>query len=93
MESQAAGDVILVLLASLIALPLILGACLRYPALTTLGLIAMLSVFSSSTWGQLHLRRIHARIQRFQCQPHGVGKWSINKFMMRSAYRRLLCGE
>ena len=51
MESPAAGDVILVLLASLIALPLILGACLRYPALTTLGLIAILSVFSSSTWG------------------------------------------
>ncbi len=53
MDMNAAHDVLLVLLACLLALPLAMGICLRHPALTTLALIAVLCVFSSSTWGQL----------------------------------------
>ena len=53
MDMNAATDVMLVLLACLLALPVALAACLRYPSLATLTLIAVLCVFSSSTWGQL----------------------------------------
>ena len=47
------SDVILVLLGALLALPCVLGICLRHPALVTLMLIGVLCLFSSSTWGQL----------------------------------------
>ncbi len=53
MDAQAMMNVMLVLLAALLALPLMLGACLRHPSLATLGLVAILCAFSSSTWGQL----------------------------------------
>ena len=53
MDMNVATDVMLVLLACLLAMPLVLAACLRHPSLTTLTLIAILCVFSSSTWGQL----------------------------------------
>lgn len=53
MDTNTTGEVILVLFACLCALPLALGVCLRHPALSTLGLIGILCLFSSSTWGQL----------------------------------------
>ncbi len=53
MDMNVTTDVVLVLLACLLAMPLVLGACLRHPSMTTLTLIAILCVFSSSTWGQL----------------------------------------
>ena len=52
MDMTATADVMLVLLACLLALPVALGTCVRYPSLVTLMLIAVLCVFSSSTWGQ-----------------------------------------
>ena len=53
MGMNATSDVVIVLLLAMMSLPLALGACLRYPSLTTLVLVAILCVFSSSTWGQL----------------------------------------
>ncbi len=53
MHANTAMDVLVVLLLCLLALPLILAACLRCPEAATLGLIAILCLFSSSTWGQL----------------------------------------
>lgn len=47
------GDIILVLLAALLLVPAALAVCLRYPPLVTLAFIAVLSLFASSTWGQL----------------------------------------
>ncbi len=51
MDMNATADVLVVLLCSVMLLPFALGTCLRHPALTTLLLIAILCVFSSSTWG------------------------------------------
>ena len=53
MDMTITSDVILVLLAALLALPFALSICLRHPSLATLSLIAVLCLFSSSTWGQL----------------------------------------
>jgi len=53
MELTSAGDTFLVLLAALLSLPLLLAVCWGQPAATTLGYIAILCLFSSSTWGQL----------------------------------------
>jgi len=53
MDMTITSDVILVLLGALLALPLALGICMRHPSLATLMLIAVLCLFSSSTWGQL----------------------------------------
>jgi hypothetical protein len=46
-------DPFLLLLAALVILPLAFGICLRAPVLVALGFVAILSLFSSSTWGQL----------------------------------------
>ena len=53
MDVTAASDTFLVLLAAVIALPFLLAACWRHPAGVTLGFVAILCLFSSSTWGQL----------------------------------------
>ncbi len=53
MELTSAGDTFLVLLAALLSLPLLLAVCWSQPAVTTLGYVAILCLFSSSTWGQL----------------------------------------
>lgn len=42
-----------VLLAALILLPVALAVCFRMPDTVSLGLVAILCLFSSSTWGQL----------------------------------------
>ena len=52
-DVTAASDTFLVLLVAVIALPFLLAACWRQPASVTLGFVAILCVFSSSTWGQL----------------------------------------
>ena len=49
----SAPDPFLLLFAAAILLPLAIAVCLRRPAVVTLGFIAILCVFSSSTWGQL----------------------------------------
>lgn len=46
-------DPFLLLLAALVMLPLAFGVCLRAPVTVALGFIAILYLFSSSTWGQL----------------------------------------
>lgn len=46
-------DPFLLLLASLAVLPLAFGFCLRAPTMVALGFVAILCLFSSSTWGQL----------------------------------------
>ena len=43
----------MLLLAALVILPLAFGVCLRAPAMVALAFIAVLYLFSSSTWGQL----------------------------------------
>ena len=53
MLSSSAADPFLILLAALMVLPAILAICVRLPAAVSLGLVALLCVFSSSTWGQL----------------------------------------
>jgi hypothetical protein len=53
MELTSTGDTFLVLLAALLSLPLLLAVCWGQPAVTTLGYVAILCLFSSSTWGQL----------------------------------------
>ncbi|MFM8468233.1 MAG: hypothetical protein ACKOAO_11810, partial [Oxalobacteraceae bacterium] len=53
MDMTLPSEVILVLLGALLALPFVLGLCLRHPPLATLMFIAVLCLFSSSTWGQL----------------------------------------
>ena len=50
---KTTGDVIFLLLAALLMVPVMLAACVRNPPLVTLAFIAVLSLFSSSTWGQL----------------------------------------
>ena len=46
-------DPFLLLLAALVMLPLAFGVCLRAPVMVALGFVAILCLFSSSTWGQL----------------------------------------
>lgn len=50
---QGSADPFWLLLAALVALPLAFAVCLRVPALVALGFVAILCLFSSSTWGQL----------------------------------------
>lgn len=50
---QTSADPFWLLLAALVALPLAFAVCLRAPALVALGFVAILCLFSSSTWGQL----------------------------------------
>lgn len=53
MEFTSTNDTYFILLAALLSLPLILAVCWSQPATTTLGYVAILCLFSSSTWGQL----------------------------------------
>lgn len=53
MSSTSAGDPFFILLAALVLLPVTLAVCVRMPSVVTLGFIAILFLFSSSTWGQL----------------------------------------
>ena len=53
MDATAASDIFLVLLAAVIALPFLLAACWHQPVGVTLTFVAILCLFSSSTWGQL----------------------------------------
>lgn len=53
MSSASAADPFFILLAALVFLPVALAVCVRMPAVVTLGLVAILCLFSSSTWGQL----------------------------------------
>ena len=53
MSSPSAGDPFFVLIAALILLPVTLAICIRMPSVVALGFIAILFLFSSSTWGQL----------------------------------------
>jgi O-antigen ligase len=48
-----APDPFLLLVAALTVLPLALAACLHAPASVALGFVAILCLFSASTWGQL----------------------------------------
>ena len=50
---MAADYPFLLLLAALAALPFAFGVCLRAPVMVALGFVAILCLFSSSTWGQL----------------------------------------
>lgn len=50
---SSAPDPFLLLLAALLSVPIAIAVCLRAPAMVTLGFVAILCVFSSSTWGQL----------------------------------------
>lgn len=43
------------LLAALLVLPLVLSVCLKAPKLVVMGFIVVLTMFSSSTWGQIHI--------------------------------------
>ncbi len=49
----ASPDPFLLLIAALAVLPLALAACLRAPVAIALGFVAVLCLFSASTWGQL----------------------------------------
>lgn len=53
MPAPASPDAFLLLAAAIALLPLALGACLYAPAATSLTFIAVLCLFSASTWGQL----------------------------------------
>ena len=53
MSSVSAADPLFILLAAMLLLPVALAICVRMPVTTALGLVAILCVFSSSTWGQL----------------------------------------
>ncbi|CAM8631516.1 MFS_SLCO5_OATP5 domain containing protein [Oxalobacteraceae bacterium] len=50
---SSAPDPFFLLLAAVLSLPIVIAVYLRAPAIVTLGFIAVLYVFSSSTWGQL----------------------------------------
>ncbi len=50
---SSAPDPFFLLLAAVLSLPIVIAVYLRAPAVVTLGFIAVLYVFSSSTWGQL----------------------------------------
>lgn len=51
--SASAADPFLILLAALMLVPAALAVCLRLPSAVSLGFVALLCAFSSSTWGQL----------------------------------------
>ena len=53
MPSASTADPFLILLAALMVVPVALAMCLRLPATVSLGFVALLCLFSSSTWGQL----------------------------------------
>ena len=53
METSAYSDAFIILIAALLVLPVFIAVCLRQPSLVTLGFVAVLCLFSSSTWGQL----------------------------------------
>ncbi len=53
MSSTSASDPFFILLAALVLLPVVLVVCVRMPSAVTLGFVAILFLFSSSTWGQL----------------------------------------
>lgn len=53
---MALFNTIAVTLIALIAIPLILGTSVKNPKITALAMIAVLFVFSSSTWGQLQVQ-------------------------------------
>ena len=53
MPSASAADPFLILLAALMVVPVALAICVRLPSLVSLGFVALLCLFSSSTWGQL----------------------------------------
>lgn len=58
----SAPDPFWLLAAALVLLPLGFGVCLRMPATVALGFVAILCLFSSSTWGQLQAENnIYAR--------------------------------
>jgi len=50
---STAPDPFLLLLAAVLSLPIAIAICLRMPAAVTLAFVAVLCIFSSSTWGQL----------------------------------------
>ena len=50
---SSAPDPFVLLLAAVLSLPIALAICLRAPALVSLSFVAILCLFSSSTWGQL----------------------------------------
>jgi hypothetical protein len=52
-ELISSGEQYLILIAVLLALPFVLSLCWQQPASITLGFIALICLFSSSTWGQL----------------------------------------
>ena len=53
MQASTFADDFSLLLAVLLVLPLTTALCLRLPAVFALGFVAILCLFSSSTWGQL----------------------------------------
>lgn len=53
MPANAADYPFLMLLAALLLLPVAMTVCLRMPSAVALGFVAILCLFSSSTWGQL----------------------------------------
>ena len=53
MSSPSAADPFLILLAALMLVPVALAMCVRLPSAVSLGFIALLCLFSSSTLGQL----------------------------------------
>jgi len=53
MQVLSSGDAITLLLAALVVLPLALAICIKLPQFVALGFVAILFLFSSSTWGQI----------------------------------------
>lgn len=53
MQALSSGDAFSLLLAALIVLPLALAICIKLPQTVALGFVAILFLFSSSTWGQI----------------------------------------
>jgi len=53
MPSASVAEPFLILLAALMAVPLALAICVCLPSAVSLGFVALLCLFSSSTWGQL----------------------------------------
>ena len=53
MPSASAADPFLILLAAMMLVPVAVAICVHLPSAVSLGFVALLCVFSSSTWGQL----------------------------------------
>ena len=53
MLPASVADPFLILLAALMVVPVALAICVRLPSVVSLGFVALLCLFSSSTWGQL----------------------------------------